>query len=427
MKNRDIRWILIIAAFAIAGLIFMQVNFINKAFELNAGQFNDKVSLALIAVAEQVNKNKRDSTSSIEAVEQVTEDYFTVNVNDTVNHRFVENLLHLEFAKYGVEADYQYVIYDCFADSIIWRGYSNKPGEEDLFTINRSLPSNVLPKDSHKIGVYFPGKKQYILSQMNVFVFSGMGLFVIICFFIYILYVILKQKKLSEIKSDFINNMTHEFKTPISTINLSADALGKPGIEKNPDRIRRYAQIIKDEGLRLRNHVDKILKIAVLDGNTPEFKSEPVDMHEQIEKAAEIIRIRIDERNGRLETNFHAQHKMVKGDADHLSNILLNVLGNALKYTEKEPYIRINTKNEGKYMVISISDNGIGIPDKYKKYIFNKFYRVSTGNVHNVKGFGLGLYYVNKIVKLHGGSITVESEPDKGSTFSIKLPVIKKL
>jgi two-component system phosphate regulon sensor histidine kinase PhoR len=427
LKNRDIRWILIIAAFAIAGLIFMQVNFINKAFELNAGQFNDKVSLALIAVAEQVNKNKRDSTSSIEAVEQVTEDYFTVNVNDTVNHRFVENLLHLEFAKYGVEADYQYVIYDCFADSIIWRGYSNKPGEEDLFTINRSLPSNVLPKDSHKIGVYFPGKKQYILSQMNVFVFSGMGLFVIICFFIYILYVILKQKKLSEIKSDFINNMTHEFKTPISTINLSADALGKPGIEKNPDRIRRYAQIIKDEGLRLRNHVDKILKIAVLDGNTPEFKSEPVDMHEQIEKAAEIIRIRIDERNGRLETNFHAQHKMVKGDADHLSNILLNVLGNALKYTEKEPYIRINTKNEGKYMVISISDNGIGIPDKYKKYIFNKFYRVSTGNVHNVKGFGLGLYYVNKIVKLHGGSITVESEPDKGSTFSIKLPVIKKL
>lgn len=425
MKNRDIRWILVLAAFAIAGLIMMQVYYINKSFELNADQFNDKVSLALITVAEQINKNKRDSTSFIEAVEQVTDDYFTVNVNDTVNHRFLENILQLEFSKYGIEAEYQYVIYDCFADSIIWKGYSNLNSDENLLTVNRSLPADVLPRDSHKVGVYFPGKRQYIFSQMRIFVISGIGLFIIISFFVYILYVILKQKKLSEIKTDFINNMTHEFKTPISTISLSADTLLKPGIEEKPERIARYAKIIKDEGLRLRNHVDKILEIAVLDAESPNFKNELVDMHAIIAKEAEIIRVKIEERKGAFHTELNATETQIKGDSDHLGNIIFNLLGNAIKYTEGKPEIVIKTENKDKNIIISVTDNGIGIPKKYKKFIFKKFYRVSTGNVHNVKGFGLGLYYVNKIVKSHKGSIRVESEPGKGSTFLLSFPLAK--
>jgi two-component system phosphate regulon sensor histidine kinase PhoR len=424
LKNQAIRRILVIAVFAIAGLIWMQVSFINKSFELNQNQFNDKVSLALVGVAEQVNKNKRDSTSSIEAVEQVTEEYFTVNVNDTINHRFLENLLQLEFSKFGIEAEYQYVLYDCFEDSIIWRGYSNVPGEEGLFTVNRSLPPDLLPRDSHKVGVYFPWKKQYIFSQMRIFVLSGLGLFVIICFFIYILYVILKQKKLSEVKTDFINNMTHEFKTPISTIMLSSETLLKPNIEENPERIRRYARIIKDEGQRLRSHVDKILEIAVLDAETPKFKSEPVDIHALILREAEIIRVKIEERSGSFTSDLKAEKYTVKGDPDHLGNIIFNLLGNALKYTEGSPHILIRTRNEKGKLVISFTDNGIGIPSRFKKYIFKKFFRVSTGNVHNVKGFGLGLYYVNKIVKSHRGKILVESEPGRGSTFSIFLPVL---
>lgn len=426
MKNRDIRWILVIAAFAIAGLILMQVSYINKSFRLNAEQFNDKVSLALISVAEQINRNKSDSTSSIEAVKQMTDDYFTVNVNDTVNHNYLENLLQLEFSKYGIEAAYQYVIYDCFADSIIWKGYSEASPDENLLTFNRSLPSDVLPRDSHKIGVYFPGKRQYILSQMQIFVISGVGLFIIICFFVYILYVILRQKKLSEIKNDFINNMTHEFKTPISTISLSADTLMKPGIEQKPERIARYAKIIKDEGLRLRNHVDKILEIAVLDADSPRFKSDVVDMHAVIAKETEIIRVKIEERNGSFRCELNADNPYIKGDTDHLGNIIFNLLGNAIKYTEGEPHIVVRTVNRDRKLVISVTDNGIGIPKKYRKYIFKKFYRISTGNVHNVKGFGLGLYYVNKIVRSHRGSIKVDSEPGKGSTFSLIFPVAKR-
>jgi two-component system phosphate regulon sensor histidine kinase PhoR len=261
---------------------------------------------------------------------------------------------------------------------------------------------------------------------MRIFVLSGLGLFVIICFFIYILYVILKQKKLSEVKADFINNMTHEFKTPISTIMLSSETLLKPNIQDNPERIRRYARIIKDEGQRLRSHVDKILEIAVLDAETPKFKAEPVDIHALILREAEIIRVKIEEREGKFQADLKAENHTVKGDPDHLGNILFNLLGNALKYTEGAPQIHIRTRNEKGRLVISVTDNGIGIPSRFKKYIFKKFFRVSTGNVHNVKGFGLGLYYVNKIVKSHRGKISVESEPGKGSTFSIFLPVIQK-
>jgi len=257
-------------------------------------------------------------------------------------------------------------------------------------------------------------------------VISGVGLFVIICFFIYILYVILRQKKLSEIKTDFINNMTHEFKTPISTISLSADTLLKPGIELKPERITRYAKIIKDEGLRLRNHVDKILEIAVLDAESPKFKNEDVDMNAIITKEAEIIRVKIEERNGEFHTELNATNATIKGDCDHLGNIIFNLLGNAIKYTEGEPEIIVRTENKGNKLIISVIDNGIGIPRKSKKYIFKKFYRVSTGNVHNVKGFGLGLYYVNKIVRGHRGQIKVESELGKGSTFSLIFPVNKK-
>lgn len=427
MKTRNIRWILVVATFAIVGLIFIQVGFIRKAFDLNEEQFKDKVSLALIAVAEQINKYGRDSTSSIGAVQQVSDDYFTVNVNDTVNHGYLENLLRHEFSKYDVEISYQYVIYDCFEDSIIWRGYSGDEAYNNtLFKFEkRALPSEMLPQDSHKIGVYFPGKREYILSQMQIFIVSGLGIFVIICFFVYVLYIVLKQKKLSEIKNDFINNMTHEFKTPISTINLSADTLLKPGIEQKPERIARYAKIIKDEGMRLRNHVDKILEIAIFDAESPRFKKDLVDMHAIIAKETEIIRIKIEERNGTFRCELNAENPCIKGDSDHLGNIIFNLLGNAIKYTDCEPEIVIRTRNEKGNFIVSVSDNGIGIPDKEKKYIFKKFYRVSTGNVHNVKGFGLGLYYVNKIVRAHGGRIRVQSIVGKGSTFSLVFPTAK--
>lgn len=430
LKTKNVRSILIIAAFCIVGLLFMQLFFLRRSYVLTEARFNDKVNLALISVAEEIYKKNRDSTSSIEAVQQITPEYFAVNINDTVNFGYLENLLNLEFTKYDIDIDYEYVIYDCFMDSLIWRGYVGATAEaaqanENYLFKRDDLPRDMLPGDSHKFGVYFPGKKEYLLSEMQLMIITSCGLLLIISYFIYILYVILKQKRLSEVKNDFINNMTHEFKTPLSTISISSEALLKPNILERPERIQRYAGIIADESRRLRTHVDKILEIALLDAEKPKLKFECFDMNESVRTAAEMLQVKVEELKGSITLNLQAVDLPIEGDRHHIQNILFNLIENGIKYSEGQPRIQISTKKEGKYALVSIKDSGIGIPKKAIRHIFEKFYRVSTGNVHNVKGFGLGLHYVYKMVRAHGGKINVKSVQGQGSTFNVYIPLQK--
>jgi len=430
LKSKHVRVILVLAAFCITGLILMQVYWVKKSFDLNEMQFNNKVSIALIAVSEQIAKDNKDENAvTLESVQQVTKDYFTVNINDTVNHDYLENLLQLQFSKFGIDADYEYVIYDCFADSIIWKEYINKDNrgfEEGYILTKRRIPLSELPQDSHKFGVFFPSKDRYIISQMQLMIVSTIGILIVVIFFIYVMFIILKQKKLSEIKNDFINNMTHEFKTPISTISISTEALLKDGIEEKPERIRRYAGIIRDENQRLRKQVDKILEIALLDAEKPKLKFVEFDLHEVVESAIDKIKIKAEEQNGKITFHLNAENSLVNADRDHIQNIVFNLLENAIKYSDKAPLIEVSSTNEGKYIVLHVKDNGIGIAKKHQRYIFNKFYRVGTGNVHNVKGFGLGLHYVSKMINVHKGRIELDSEPGVGSCFKISLPVINK-
>lgn len=430
LKTKNVRSILIIAAFCIAGLLLMQLFFLRRSYVLTEARFNDKVNLALISVAEEIYKKNRDSTSSIEAVQQITSEYFAVNINDTVNSAYLENLLNLEFTKYDIDIDYEYVIYDCFMDSLIWRGYVSAVAQhngdtEDYLFKRDDLPRDMLPGDSHKFGVYFPGKKAYLLSEMQLMILTSCGLLLIISYFIYILYVILKQKRLSEVKNDFINNMTHEFKTPLSTISISSEALLKPNILEKPERIQRYAGIIADESRRLRTHVDKILEIAVLDAEKPKLKFESFDLNESVRTAAEMLQVKVEELKGSTELALQEGSLNIEGDRHHIQNILFNLIENGIKYSEGAPRIVISTRKEGKYALVSIRDSGIGIPKKAIRHIFEKFYRVSTGNVHNVKGFGLGLHYVYKMVRAHNGKINVKSVQGKGSTFNVYIPLQK--
>lgn len=428
MKTKNVRFILTMAAFCLSGLILLQVYWFRKSYELTRNQFNDKVSIALIAVAERIYRDRKDSTSSIEAVQQITDEYFTVNINDTVNHNYLENLIQLEFSTYGIDAEYEYVIYDCFADSIIWKGYVKK--EEDnsfetfLFT-KRNVPLSELPQDSHKFGVFFPEKNRYIISQLQLMVISSFGVMIFVIFFIYVLVIVLKQKRLSEVKTDFINNMTHEFKTPISTISMSGEALLKPGITDKPEKIQRYASIIKEESQRLRNHVDKILEIAVLDADKPKLRFSKFDVNDVIDSATDRLRVKIEDLHGTIHIQKSAVNSTINADRDHIQNIIFNLLENGMKYSGGAPHLSVRTTDEGRYIAIHISDTGIGIPRKYQKFIFQKFYRVGTGNVHNVKGFGLGLHYVKKMINAHKGRITLKSDEGKGSCFTIYLPLSK--
>ena len=257
---------------------------------------------------------------------------------------------------------------------------------------------------------------------MGIWTFSSIVLLIVVIFFTYTLFVILRQKRLSEVQRDFINNMTHEFKTPISTISVSSEVLKDPGIIQQPQRLQNYANIIQKESNRLRNQVDRVLQMATMDIEKLELKKEEVDIEEVIQSVCESIRPSLNAKNGKLLYDNHAGSMLIKADKLHLTNILYNLLDNAVKYTHRDVVINIETIKISEGIQILISDNGEGINKDHLKYIFNKFYRVPKGDVHDVKGFGLGLHYVKLVVQAHGGKISVSSTPGKGSTFKLILP-----
>jgi two-component system phosphate regulon sensor histidine kinase PhoR len=246
---------------------------------------------------------------------------------------------------------------------------------------------------------------------------------VVFVFFAFAINIIVKQKRLSEIKTDFINNMTHELKTPISTIALSSDMLMRGDFSQDPEKLKRYASIIYKENKRLENQVERVLNVAKMDKDTLHLKKELFDMHELISEAKDNFEFNQADHGGEISLDLQADEFNIQADPVHISNVVFNLLDNAIKYCEVKPSISIKTKNEKNGFVLEIADNGIGIKREDIKMIFDKFYRVPTGNLHNVKGFGLGLYYVKIIIEQHGGNIQVKSSVGKGTTFILWLPI----
>ena len=244
----------------------------------------------------------------------------------------------------------------------------------------------------------------------------------ILCCFIYTVFVIFRQKKVSEMKTDFINNMTHEFKTPIATISLATDSITNKTVINNEDKIKRFAGIIKQENKRMLNQVEKVLQMARIDKQEFDLKLTSINLNDVVFQASEHSRLKVTKRNGILETNLKADQSIIEGDLTHISNIVHNLLDNAEKYSEDEPSIQISTANGHGGVILSIKDNGIGMTKESQKHIFDKFYRVHTGNRHDVKGFGLGLSYVKALIAAHNGTINVDSELGKGSTFTLFFP-----
>jgi two-component system phosphate regulon sensor histidine kinase PhoR len=237
------------------------------------------------------------------------------------------------------------------------------------------------------------------------------------------LFVILRQKRLSEIQKDFINNMTHEFKTPLSTIAISSEVLRDPKIISTPERLLNYASIIQNESHRLKQHVERVLQMARLEKSDVGLRKERLNLHEIIQEAVQNIHLSLQARDGQVKLELNAIESMAPVDKLHFTNVLFNLLDNAIKYNRQAPEITIRTTNTAKQICIEVIDNGIGITQDQLKKIFNRFYRVPTGNIHDVKGFGLGLNYVKLIVEAHKGKVTVESKPLEGSIFRVTIPL----
>ncbi|MBK9274609.1 MAG: hypothetical protein IPM49_08735 [Flavobacteriales bacterium] len=232
----------------------------------------------------------------------------------------------------------------------------------------------------------------------------------------------MRQKRLSEMKNDFIGNMTHELKTPISTIALSSEVIADPSIVREPDRLAAYARIIRSETERLRAQVDRVLQLTTLERDGPSLKTELVDLHALIREVTASFTLVLEERKGDLALDLRAAQPMVKGDRVHLSNALANLVDNAIKYSPDPPRITVSTREDGGDVAVEVADHGIGIAREHLRHVFERFYRVPTGNVHDVKGFGLGLHHVQQVIKAHQGSVRVHSEPGKGSRFTLLLP-----
>jgi two-component system phosphate regulon sensor histidine kinase PhoR len=330
--------------------------------------------------------------------------------------------LRRELIASGIETPFEYAIFrgDTISDGLFSRTKS-KEFRASPYQVN--LFSDGLVRKGETISVVFPRKTNYVLGSVAL-VLGGSGLFslIIIATFALSLYFIITQKKISEMKSDFINNMTHEFKTPIATISLAADTIANSKVISDENRVRHFVGMIKKENARMNSQVETILQIATLDKREMEFEFAEIDFHEVLNQALDTIEIQVTERNGVLSRQLDADISIMSGDAEHLRNLVHNLLDNANKYSEGTPDITITTSNNGRGIILNVEDKGIGMSKAVQSRIFERFYRQTSGNIHNIKGFGLGLNYAKAITDAHGGTITVESEQGRGSRFTVFLP-----
>lgn len=325
----------------------------------------------------------------------------------------------------GIDIPYNYGILHAPSDELRLLNAELKSDAEGIK--NSELKINLFPMDlvekEFYLSIDFPKERRYLLNKAILpLSASGLLLILVIACFAYAIMVIIRQKKISEIKNDFVNNMTHEFKTPIATVSLATEALQDDDLKRNPAFVDRYVQVIRDENKRLGMQVEKVLQIASLDKKDFKLKFEEADIHSIIEKALVNINILVEKRGGQITSQLHASDSILEADQVHLTNIIYNLLDNANKYSPEPPNINIRTDNISSGIILKITDAGIGMSKEAIEKIFEKFYRVSTGNVHDVKGFGLGLSYVKTIIDMHAGSVNVKSEIGKGSTFKIYLP-----
>ncbi len=420
MKSSTIRFIVVLATISILGISITQIYWVKRAFGLKEAEFDRQVNTALFNVASQIFSLNNTPSPANNPVKQISTNYYVVMVNSDIDANLLEFLLRSEFEKRNIQADFEYGIYDCTHEKMVYGNYVKLSDKVSKREQNPNLPKWV--NAGYYFGVQFPNREAQILNQMGIWSFSSAVLLIVIVFFGYTLFVILKQKRLSEIQKDFINNMTHEFKTPISTIAVSTEVLKDTNIVQQPERLLQYATIIENENKRLKQHVERVLQMAKLDKEDVGLKKETVNLHEIIQEVAQSIDLALQERQGSIQLNLNAPSSNLPADRHHLTNVIFNLLDNAIKYCTSKPSITIQTELNAGTLSLTVKDNGIGISDENKRRIFQKFYRVPTGNVHDVKGFGLGLHYVKQIVEAHRGRITVASEPGKGCAFTILLP-----
>jgi len=423
VKSSTIRFIVILGALCIIGITITQIYWVRRAFDLKEAEFERTVNTALYNVAQQIFEISKTPSPAVNPVKQVSTNYFIVMVNSEIDASLLEFLIRNEFEKRAIRADFEYGVYDCSSERMVYGDYVPLQTAKEKRVTNKKFPQ--WANQGYYFGVQFPNRIAHITNQMGIWSFSSVVLLLVIVFFAYTLFVILKQKRLSEIQKDFINNMTHEFKTPIATIAVSTEVLKDPGIVHQPERLLNYMTIIEKENTRLKQQVERVLQMARLDKEDIGLKKENLSIHHIIQDSLRHTSVALQEKKGNVGLELSADEPAIEGDKLHLTNVFNNLFDNAIKYCKTTPSLIVRTINENGGIAIEVEDNGIGIALENQKRVFQKFYRVPTGNLHDVKGFGLGLSYVRTVVEAHRGKISLRSELGRGSIFKIYLPVLR--
>ncbi|AKK73038.1 histidine kinase [Chryseobacterium sp. P1-3] len=414
MEIKKLNIIITLGFVAIIGILIAQLLWTRQAYNLEDKKFNQTVNIALLEVAEKLSGGKTSFTES--PVQNISNDYYVVNINNDFHPAVLEHYLKTEFTRFQINTNYVYALYNCHSDRMIYGKY--------ISSHQKNSGNKTIQFPKHKNLVYyfsirFPDKATYLISSLRFWYLLTFALIIILLVYVYSIYTIIQQKKFSELQRDFINNMTHEFKTPLSSILLASEALTKQELIKENPRLQTYTSIITDQSYKLNHHIEKILNIAKNDASGLSLKFQKITLLPFITEIADTIKHKNENLTIRIEVGDTVS---VIADEFHFTNIIYNILDNSIKYCDTAPHIIISAFKDSKGLYLKFKDNGIGIPPKNIPHIFDKFYRVPTTKSDEVNGFGLGLFYVKKVVQQHNWKISVENNADKGITISLFVP-----
>ncbi|WP_288429030.1 HAMP domain-containing sensor histidine kinase [uncultured Spirosoma sp.] len=406
MSRRLIRILVVLSVLSIIGILLVQAIWLRNAYALRERQFRQSAFIALQEVANEVARQNQFTLKRY-AVTQLSADYFIVNTDAPINPNSLEVLIDQSLQRHKLFTDYEYGIYDCETDQMMYGAYVSLSSSTHQ---SRNLPK--FPRYTYYFGIRFPSQSGFIAGQLTGLFWSTGAVLLLVIFFGYTLVIVLKQRRLTEIQRDFINNITHELQTPVATIRIAADVLASDTISQQPARLNQYAQIVSQESQRLQRQIHAVLQLARSRRQGLTMALTHVDLHELMTVAAQRYapHVRLD---------LQAPDAHIQTDRYHLETTLNNLIDNALKYCTEQPCVTLATRQDKTGLVWSVRDNGIGIAPAHQKAVFQQFFRVPSGRTQQASGFGLGLYYVRQVISAHGWHIRLVSTPGLGSTFSV--------
>ncbi|WP_396168154.1 sensor histidine kinase [Flavobacterium sp.] len=416
MKTKKLNIIIVLGLVATIGILIAQLLWTKEAFNLEEKKFSQKTHIALLEVVKKLYQGTNSELPSENPIKKIANDYYIVNVENDFEPKILEYYLKTEFAKFNITTDFEYAMYNCQSDEMVYGNYIS-------FT-EKSPEKRTVYFPKHKNLVYyfavrFPNEITYLFSSLRFWFVLSFALIVILLVYVYSIYTIIQQKKYSELQRDFINNMTHEFKTPLSSILLASNYLNKQKPIIEDTKLKKYTEIIIHQSTKLNSHIEQILNIAKSDNTPMKMDLKEISIVPILKEVVENMQLK----HPNLYVKINAIKDItIQADAFHFTNIVYNLLDNSIKYCDVNPQITISLKEENSLIKIEFSDNGIGISDKNLSFIFDKFYRIPSTKSNEINGFGLGLYYVKKICTQHNWKLFASNNKENGITISIVIP-----